>query len=149
MFFIMRTVVLVRLARLLAACVFALPVCVRAEIACPDTLPVQQRAEVPQGWSVNYSDQPPRLSGVTIFDGPPSNRASVKHNLRTQQGKEVQLRWNLIYSPRSHYLQCSYERTTAQIATPLPAGVRICDVFYDRDVSYPSGSLVIKRMVCK
>jgi len=135
--------------RLFAVCLLILPPTAWGEIACPDTLPVNQRAEVPDGWNVNYSEQAPRLSGVTIFDGPPSNRASIKHNLRVQAGKEMQLRWNLIYSPRSHYLQCNYERTTAQISTPLPPGVRICDVFYDRNVSYPGGGLAIKRMMCR
>ena len=45
----------------------------RAETGCPGTLDVQQRAEPPAGWSVSYSEQPPRLSGVTLYDGPPAN----------------------------------------------------------------------------
>ena len=121
----------------------------RAEMACPDTLSVQQRAEPPSGWAVSYVEQAPRLSGVTIFDGQPANRATVKYNRRRQTGKELILRWDLILSPRSYYLQCSYERTTAQISTTLPPGVRGCEVVYDRNVSYPGGALAVKRMVCQ
>jgi hypothetical protein len=138
-----------RLAPLSAACILLIPVPSLAEVSCPDTLHVQQRADVPDGWTVNYAEQSPRLSGVIIFDGPPSNRASIKYNYRTQTAKEIRSRWDLVYSPRSQYLQCSYERTTAQIAMPLPAGVRMCEVVYDRNVTYPGGGLAIKRMTCK
>jgi hypothetical protein len=121
----------------------------RAEIACPDTLSVSQRADPPTGWSVTYAEQAPRLSGVTIFDGQPANRASIKYTNRRQSAKEMILTWDLGDSPRSFYLQCSYERSTAQIASALPPGVRTCEVVYDRTVSYPGGGLAIKRMVCR
>ena len=121
----------------------------RAEFACPDSLEVQQRATPPSGWNASYSEQVPRLVGVTIFDGPPSSRASVKPNMRWQSGAETRLRWDLIYSPRSHYVQCQYERTSALISAPLPAGIRTCDVVYDRKVSYAGGGMAVKRMVCK
>lgn len=121
----------------------------RAEVSCPDQLSVQQRAEAPSGWSVSYSDTPPRLTGVTLFDGPPSNRVSLKYNRRRQTGKELILSWILPDSPRSHYLLCSYERTTAQINTALPPGTRRCDVVFDRSTSYPGGGLPVKRMFCQ
>jgi hypothetical protein len=120
-----------------------------AEMSCPDTLSVQQRAEPPSGWSVSYVEQAPRLAGVTIFDGQPANRVSLKYNLRRQTAKELILVWDMGDSPRSYYLQCSYERSTAQIATPLPPGVRTCEVVFDRNVTYPGGGLAIKRMVCR
>jgi hypothetical protein len=121
----------------------------RAEMACPDTLSVQQRAEAPAGWTVSYAEQAPRLAGVTIFDGPPANRVSLKYTRRQHADKELILTWLLSDSPRSFYLQCGYERTTAQIASPLPPGVRSCEVVFDRNVSYPGGALAIKRMVCR
>lgn len=121
----------------------------RAEFSCPDTLSVSQRADPPRGWSVTYAEQAPRLSGVTIFDGQPANRASIKYTNRRQNAKEMILTWDLGDSPRSFYLQCSYERSTAQIASALPPGVRTCEVVYDRTVSYPGGALAVKRMVCR
>jgi len=120
-----------------------------AETACPSTLEVEQHADPPSGWSVSYSEQPPRLSSVTIYDGMPSNRVSIKYNYRKQNRNELLLRWDLIYSPRSYYLQCSYERTSAQIAMPLPAGVRGCEVVFDRLVSYSGAGMAVKRMVCR
>ena len=134
---------------LAAAVLLGLPLAGRAEIACPDTLGVNQRAEPPSGWSVIYGEQAPRLSGVTIFDGQPANRASIKYTRRRQSDKELTLTWDLGSNPRSFYLQCSYERTTAQIATALPPGVRTCEVVYDRTTSYAGGGFSIKRMVCR
>ena len=134
-----------------AACaaLLGLPIAAQAEVACPDTLDVQQHAEPPKGWTVGYVEQSPRLSGVTIFDGPPANRVTLKYSRRKQSGSEMVMTWNLSDSPRSIYLQCSYERTTAQISSPLPPGVRLCDVVYDRNVTYVGGGLAIKRMVCR
>jgi len=121
----------------------------RAEVHCPDTLSVSQRADPPTGWSVTYAEQAPRLAGVTIYDGQPANRVTIKYTNRKQSAKELILVWDLGDNPRSFYLQCSYERSTAQIASPLPPGVRNCEVVYDRTVSYPGGGFAVKRMVCR
>lgn len=120
-----------------------------AEVSCPDQLSVEQRAEAPEGWSVAYLEAPPRLTGVTLFDGPPANRVSLKYDRRRRTSKELILIWDLADIPRSHYLQCSYERTTAQISTALPPGSRRCEVVFDRTTSYPGGGLPVKRMVCR
>jgi hypothetical protein len=132
-----------------AAVLLGLAAAGRAEVGCPDTLSVNQRAEPPAGWSVTYAEQAPRLSGVTIYDGQPANRVSIKYTNRKQSAKELVLVWDLGDNPRSFYLQCSYERSTAQIASALPPGVRTCEVVYDRTVSYPGGGFAIKRMVCR
>jgi hypothetical protein len=120
-----------------------------AEVSCPDRLSVQQQAQAPNGWVVSYSGIPPRLSGVTLFDGPPANRVSLKHNRRRQAQRELILTWTLRHSPRSHYLQCSYERTTASISMPLPPGTTQCEVAYDLTTSYAGGAMPVKRMVCR
>src|SRR5690242_911258 len=104
------------------AVALGLPMAAQAEVACPGTLDVQQRAEPPSGWTASYAEQSPRLSGVTIFDGPPANRVILKYSKRKQSGNEMAMTWSFGDSPRSVYLQCSYERTTAQISSPLPPG---------------------------
>ena len=119
-----------------------------AEVSCPDQLSVQQRAETPSGWSVSYQETAPRLSAVTIFDGPPSNRVSLKYAKRRQTMRELILTWSLPDTPRTYYLQCGYERTSAQISSPLPPGVRECEIVMDRTTSYPGGGLAVKRMSC-
>jgi hypothetical protein len=120
-----------------------------AEVGCPDQLDVEQRAQAPSGWSIAYSEIAPRLSGVSLFDGPPANRVSLKYDRRRQGATELILTWVLRDSPRSHYLQCSYERTTALISVALPPGTARCEVVFDRTTSYPGGGLPVKRMVCR
>jgi hypothetical protein len=119
-----------------------------AEVSCPDQLSVEQRAQAPDGWAVNYSGITPRLSGVTIFDGQPANRVRLKHARRRQTQRELILTWHLGHSPRNHYLQCSYERTTASISMPLPPGTTQCEVAYDLTSNLPGGAMPVKRMVC-
>lgn len=135
-------------AALIAATAGSVPAA-RAEVSCPDRLQVAQQAQPPEGWAVSYAGGMPRLAGVTLFDGPPANRASLKHDRRKQTGRELILIWRLRDSPRSHYLQCSYERTTAVISMPLPPGLRECEVAFDLTSSYPGGAMPVKRMVCR
>jgi hypothetical protein len=97
---------------------------------------------------VSYQETAPRLSAVTIFDGPPSNRVSLKYAKRRQTTRELILTWSLPDTPRTYYLQCGYERTSAQISSPLPPGVRECEIVMDRTTSYPGGGLAVKRMNC-
>jgi len=122
---------------------------VRAEVSCPDHLQVVQQVQAPAGWAVSHSGSAPRLAGVTLFDGPPSNRVSLQSDRRKQSGRELILSWQLRESPRSHYLQCSYERTTAVLSAPLPPGVHECEVVFDLTTSYPGGAMPVKRMVCR
>ena len=139
-----------RRGRGLLACIALLGVAqARAELGCPDQLEVEQRAQPPAGWFVAYSEIAPRLSGVTLFDGPPANRVSLKYDRRRQTATELTLTWILRDSPRSHYLQCSYERTTAHINTALPPGTGRCEIVFDRTTSYPGGGMPVKRMVCQ
>jgi hypothetical protein len=119
-----------------------------AEVACPGQLSVQQRAEAPAGWNVAYGEPPFRLAEVTLFDGPPAGRASLKYDERKQSARELTLVWKLRESPRSHYLQCAYERTAAVISMALPPGVRVCEVVFDRTSGYPGAAMPVKRMVC-
>jgi hypothetical protein len=133
---------------LASVCILVSPLA-HAELSCPGNLEVKQSAATPSGWSATYSEETPRLIGVTIFDGPPANRAGMKYNYRRQIGKELHLIWNLVYSPRSYYLQCQYERTSALISSPMPAGTRGCEVVFDRTITYPVSGMAVKRMVCR
>jgi hypothetical protein len=121
----------------------------RAEVSCPDQLEVAQQAQAPAGWAVSYAGTAPRLSGTKLFDGPPSNRVSLKHDRRKQTARELILTWRLRESPRSHYLQCSYERTTASLSMPLPPGIHECEVAFDLTSRYPGGAMPVKRTVCR
>lgn len=122
---------------------------VHAEVVCPDSLEVQQQAVMPSGnWTATYTDPPLRLTGVTVFNGPPSQNRKVKpFSTRSTQG-ELRIVWRLPESPRNFHLMCTYERTSANLVTVLPPGVTSCNAIYDRRVSYGREGHAVKRMVC-
>jgi hypothetical protein len=128
----------------------ALVMTAQAEVVCPDSLEVQQRAVTPsEDWTATYTDPPLRLTGVTVFNGPPSQNRKVKpFSTRSAQG-ELRIVWRLPESPRNFHLMCTYERTSANLVTVLPPGVTVCTTVFDRRVSYGRGGYAVKRMVCK
>ncbi len=120
----------------------------QAEVLCPDSLDVHQQASVAGDWSVIYSDPPLRLTGIIIYDGPPSQNHPIKpYTVRAVKG-ELQISWHLPTSKRNFHLACAYERTTASLTTVLPPGVNGCNAVFDRRVSYGNETLAVKRMVC-
>ncbi|MEO8164867.1 MAG: STY0301 family protein [Betaproteobacteria bacterium] len=119
-----------------------------AEVLCPDSLDVTQQANIGGDWAVSYTDPPLRLTGVTIYDGPPSQNHKVKpYSVKPVKG-ELRVSWRLPLSKRNFYLNCSYERTTASLVGLLPPGVNGCNAVFDRRVSYGNDALAVKRMVC-
>jgi len=121
----------------------------QAEVNCPDSIRVEQKVEAPDGWSVSYGEGTSRLAGIALFDGPPANRVRLKHSQARQGNRELVLRWSLRDSPRSHYLQCSYDRSNAVLTMPLPPGVRTCELVFERGNAIPGGSMPVKRMFCR
>lgn len=137
-----------RLVLAVAAALLALNV--RAEVVCPDSLEVQQQAVTPsEDWTVTYTDPPLRLTGVIVYDGPPSQNRKVKpFSTRSTQG-ELRITWRLPESRRNFHLMCTYERTSAKLVTVLPPGVTGCNAVFDRRVSYGREGHAVKRMVCR
>lgn len=127
----------------------ALAVPAQAEVLCPDSLEVQQQATPPgSDWTVSHTEPPLRLTGVTIYDGPPSQNHKVKPYSVKSTGGELRVSWRFPQSKRNFYLSCSYERTTASLTALLPPGMNGCNAVFDRRVSYGNEALAVKRMVC-
>ena len=126
----------------------ALAIPAQAEVLCPDSLEVTQQANIAGDWTVSYTDPPLRLTGVTIYDGPPSQNHKVKpYSVKSMKG-ELRVSWRLPESRRNFHLTCSYERTTASLTGLLPPGMNGCNAVFDRRVSYGNETLAVKRMVC-
>ena len=136
-----------RLVLATAAAVLALNV--HAEVICPDSLEVRQQAVTPSAdWSLTYTDPPLKLTGVTVFDGPPSQKHKLRpYSTRSTQG-ELRISWRLPASRRNFHLMCTYERTSANLVTVLPPGVTGCNAVFDPRVSYGREGYAVKRMVC-
>ena len=126
----------------------ALALPAQAEVLCPDSLEVNQQATIAGDWVVSYTDPPLRLTGVVIYDGPPSQNHKVKpYSVKSVKG-ELRVSWRLPESKRNFHLTCSYERTTASLTALLPPGMNGCNAVFDRRVSYGNETLAVKRMVC-
>jgi len=124
---------------------------VRAESACPATIVVEQRAAAPApDWTVSYSGYETAVAGVTIFDGPPAQQASLVPDSEKQVADNIIQVWQLPKSDRGYWLQCNYANTTAQIVRRLPASVNRCDVVLNHNVRFGGGGgNVVKSVNCK
>jgi hypothetical protein len=133
----------------LAAAAALLALSVRAEVVCPDALEVQQQAVTPSDdWTAIYTEPPLRLTGVTVYDGPPSQNHKLRPRSTRSTESELRIIWRLPESRRNFHLMCTYERTSASLVTVLPPGVTVCTAVFDRRVSYGRGGQAVKRMVC-
>jgi hypothetical protein len=141
---------LLKFATLAFVCAIASAHIALAESACPKTIPVQQKASAPAAdWSVSYSGYETALQGVTIFDGPPAQQASLVPDNEKTAGDNVIQTWRLTKNDRGYWLQCNYANTTAQIARRLPDNIARCDVVYDHNVHFAGGGNVVKSVNCK
>lgn len=129
---------------------FTLAHLAQAESACPAKVAVEQKASAPTSdWAVTYSGYETAISGVTIFEGPPAEQASLVPDNQKTAGDKVIQTWRLPKSDRGYWLQCNYANTTAQISRRLPASVERCDVVYDHNLHFADGGDVVKSVNCK
>ena len=132
------------------ACAIAPMHFAQAESACPATIAVEQKASAPApDWTVTYSGYQTAIVGVTIFDGPPAEQASLVPDNEKTSGDNIIQTWQLAKSARGYWLQCNYANTTAQISRRLPAEVTRCDVIYDHNLRFGGGGNVVKSVNCK
>jgi hypothetical protein len=133
------------------ACAIAAPHLAFAEATCPRTLAVEQKTSAPAPeWTVTYSGYSTAIAGVTIFEGPPAEQASLVPDREKTTGDTVIQTWKLAKSDRGYWLQCEYANTTAQISQRLPVNVSRCDVTYERNVRFGGeGRRVVKSVNCK
>jgi len=133
------------------ACATLAPNLACAEATCPPTLAVEQKASAPStDWTVSSSGYNTALAGVTIFDGPPANQASLLPDGEQTTSDMVFQTWKLGKNNAGYWLECDYANTTAQIYERLPASVSRCEVSYERNVRFGGeGRRVVKSVRCK
>ncbi len=81
-----------RLTFILIACACAIAHVrfARAESACPATIVVEQKGSAPApDWTVTYSGYQTAIAGVTIFDGPPAEQASLAPDSEKPSGDNI------------------------------------------------------------
>ncbi len=130
------------------ALILALSDVAQAFVGCPHNIPVEQKADPPDQWTVGYSREQAELSSATIFDGPPEDRASLKYDDETTTKTEIVQTWELPPGKRGYWIVCGYSNTTAQLRRKLPNDIRTCTVILEKGVTFGDGAPVVKRAEC-
>lgn len=128
-------------------CVFA---AADEQTACPAQIDVHEHlTTTPADWDLMYDNGPHQLAGITFYDGPPKENASLVYDdIAKNAGKQV-ARWH--FTPtgrRSIWIACRYAATAVVLARALPADVSTCTVTYDLKQQL-AGEPVIENISCK
>ena len=140
--------------RLLLISMLMLSCCAVAHAAdsatCPSTITTKQElTSSVSGWTSSLDKTPHDLAGVTFFDGPPSENASLVYD-RMQRGKGQQTAvWTFATKKdRPIWLTCSYSGTAIQLSRSLPPQITTCSVVYDAQ-EHVAGLPAIKKIDCR
>ncbi len=118
--------------------------------ACPQTIAVESRLLAPlPSWEVRYGEPKGELMGVTFYDGPPSEEASLVYDQASTSGKTWTATWKFTANEgRGYWIACSYTNTNAILYKKLRDDVVECRVSYDRSVS-TGGLPTVKAIRCR
>ena len=119
------------------------------DVRCPERISTTQTlSQSVPGWTNQMDATPNMLAGVTLYDGPPKDMASLVPDETHLRGKLL-ASWDLTPNPgRQYWLACGYSGTRVTLARPLPTELRTCTVTYDPKVTI-DGLPSIERLACK
>jgi hypothetical protein len=119
------------------------------DVGCPPRISTTQTLAQPAaGWVDKKNTSPNVLAGLTFFDGPPEEQASLAPDESHVKGKLVES-WQLFPNPpRLYWLACIYSGTSITLARPLPKELRTCAVTFDPKQTV-DGYPLIERIACK
>jgi hypothetical protein len=117
----------------------------------PETIMVEQCLEQPvANWEAGKINAPHILQRLSIYDGHPSNKASLipDQTKTNEQGQQVAI-WQLTNNKEDQYwITCSYTGTSVEYIRPIPSTASVCEVTYNSQISvigYPAiESIVFK-----
>ncbi len=124
--------------------------CAQEVINCPNEVKVTQSLAAPvPGWTSTQDDTPHTLAGVTFYDGPPSEKASLVYDQIARNKGQQTATWRFApQDKRQIWMACSYAGAGVQLARKLPANITTCSVTYDSQQSI-AGLPVIKKIDCR
>lgn len=118
---------------------------------CPEEAPAveQQAHEAPKGWEIGKQTVRLWLYGITLFDGPIAENASLAPDGRRKAGAKLEDVWKLDpASGRQLWLQCAYANTTITLSKPLGKGFRECVARYNPDL-HVAGEPAMELLRCR
>jgi hypothetical protein len=128
-----------------AACSFA-----AETVSCPESITTRQELTSPaNGWSPLLDDTPHNLAGITFYDGPPAEQASLAYdNIKHGKGEDVATWAFGKHEDRRIWLACKYAGTTVELSRSLPTQITRCTVSYDPQ-THIAGLPAIKKITCQ
>jgi len=121
------------------------------KIACPESVQVAEpRLATPvEGWKAIVEKAVHQLSGVTFYDGPVEEGASLVPDRDTKAQKTRTALWQFdAKSRRGYWIACRYSGTSLTLARALPKGLAQCSVTY-KSGEQIDGLPVIEAISCK
>lgn len=135
------------------AWVFSGVVCAETTYLCPETTRLEAAVVaptgLPEGFALMTSKAPIRLSGISVFDGPPERNAVLipaaeRGDLRR---KETVSLWKFEGAyPEGKYISCDYAQGVLHLHVRVAEGVTQCEAFTAR--RKPHATLTA-RFVCR
>src|SRR5215471_2213999 len=100
---------------------------------CPASITVKQTIEkVPEGWTAGEDKTPHILAGITFYDGPPEQEASLVYDSWSKRNGLAYGVWHFTpNSPTGTWLSCRYSSTSVILSKRLPAATSECTVTYN------------------
>jgi hypothetical protein len=118
------------------------------ELGCPPRVEVNEKlVSGYRDWSEGRSEEPHRLAGITIFDGPPSEMASLIGTDKVLSKTKTRTSWSFD-GDHEHWLLCSYANTSVTLSRAIPKVVKTCAVTYSRITSI-AGLPEILKLECR
>jgi hypothetical protein len=119
-------------------------------VNCPDRIEVKQQLAKPlPGWTAVADQRPHPLAGITFYDGPPEEKASLVYDKITKSaGKDIAV-WHFnMQGGRQVWLSCNYADTAIVLKRGLDRSISICAVTYDSRTRV-AGLPAIEKIACK
>ena len=119
-----------------------------ADVSCPMKIDVAQNLAAPMAdWTAGMEALPPELSGLTVFDGPPEELASLVPDGDSEDDKTTTEFWTLAANPRGYWITC-YSSTTVTLTRRLPDSATRCEVVREKELSFIGGQKVVRNVTC-
>ena len=119
-------------------------------ISCPASITTRQElTSSANGWSPLLDDTPHNLAGLTFYDGPPAEKASLAYDQYKHGKGEDLATWTFAkQEDRRIWLVCSYSGTAVELSRTLPPQITTCTVSYDPQ-THVAGLPAVKKIICR
>jgi len=125
--------------------------CFAAEnVSCPESITTRQElTSAASGWAPLLNDAPHSLAGITFYDGPPAENASLAYDQIRHGNSEDLATWSFgKHEDRRIWLVCSYSGTAVELSRTLPVQIITCSVSYDPQTQI-AGLPAIQKISCR